>query len=714
MSIQSINKRLKTGLFIPVLGFGCPVFADGELPENNDDVMVVTASAIEQRIKDAPASISVITAQELQQNIGKSATDLADILSRVTGVSKAIGTDVSSGIQIRGMSAAYTLLLVDGKRIGSSNGVKSTQQNYFDDINWLPVESIERIEIVRGPMSALYGSDAMGGVVNVITKKNAKTDWHGSLTAGTRQPKDTNRGDTNTWTGAVGGPLGYGFDLRLSGSWNKRNADTSDTNALRFGSGLEGKKVYSYGAELGWDINANHRLSVSTLQGTEEGIPGTTNDGELIGLRGVDKLERENYSVDYRGLFDFGTAKLSAYENKYRNAATNVPVISNGAAIGVQDTKLWTRERIIEGDINLPFELLLPHNLTLGGQWKKEELDNPRSIGSVADSPQTYGQSYGEATSKGIFVEDQIDLLDDVTLTLGLRRDNTEYGNKTTPRAYLVWHTTDYLTFKGGYSEGFKAPSIRQASLGFIETSRGAGCNGYAEYVGGGCYTMGNDSLKAEKSDNWEIGALFDYQGWSAGLTFFDSRFKDKIATAPLGYIYGPANGFWLERINLDSAHTQGVEGNLTIPLVSESKGPWLQKLSLSNNLTRMIKAEDSQGVMLVTTPKLTTWSSLDWQVNNDLSFAFTAQYYSKMLGLNSEADQESRGPTATARIRDSYTIYGLSGQYKATKNLKFNVGIDNLFDKDPTPAEPSGSSTSGNNYYVPGQTFYASMTASF
>jgi outer membrane receptor for ferrienterochelin and colicins len=84
------------------------------------------------------------------------------------------------------------------------------------------------------------------------------------------------------------------------------------------------------------------------------------------------------------------------------------------------------------------------------------------------------------------------------------------------------------------------------------------------------------------------------------------------------------------------------------------------------------------------------------------------------MLGLDSAADQESRGGTATARIREAYTIYGVSGQYKATKNLKFNFGVDNLFDKDPTPAEPSGSSTSGNNYYVPGQTFYASMTASF
>ncbi|MEJ1268091.1 TonB-dependent receptor plug domain-containing protein [Pantoea ananatis] len=128
-----------------------PALAESDRNEDSEDVMVVTASAIEQRLKDAPASISVITAEQLERDIGKSATDLADILERVAGVTKAIGTDVSSGIQLRGMPAAYTLLLVDGKRIGSSNGIKSTQQNYFDDINWIPVDAIERIEVVREP-----------------------------------------------------------------------------------------------------------------------------------------------------------------------------------------------------------------------------------------------------------------------------------------------------------------------------------------------------------------------------------------------------------------------------------------------------------------------------------------------------------------------------------------------------------------------------------
>lgn len=697
--------RISLLILLPYLGIA--------YAEEPDDLMVVTASAIEQSIKNAPASIAVITNQQLEQDIGKASTDLADVLERVAGISKAINTDVGSGIQIRGMPAEYTLILVNGRRVGSSNGIKTTQQNYFNDINWIPIAAIERIEVVKGPMSALYGSDAMGGVVNIITKKNS-TVWNGSLTAGSRQPEDSDRGATTTYSGTLGGPLSDNLSLRINGSWNKRSADDSDTSSLRWGSGLEGRKNYNYGAQLGWQINDFHQVNFSMMKGSEQNLPGQAKDSSNIDIRGVNRLERDNYTIDYQGLFDFGSVKLAAYRNKYRNTASDVPIITGGTLLGNQQTELTNEDNIIEGSINLPFDFFIPHDLTIGFQWQKEEINNARSIGSNTASPTTYGNHKNQAISRGVFAEDQLYLRDDLTLTLGARYDDTEYGEQTTPRAYLVYHPTQYLTLKGGYSEGFKAPSLRQASPGFIETSRGAGCNGYADYLGGGCYTMGNADLDPEKSKNWEVGFDLAYQGWQLGITFFDSRFKDKLATTPLGYIQGYPGRYWLERINLDTARTQGIEANLNIPLIEHPLGSWLDKLTLRNNMTRMIKAEDNQGIMLVTTPKLTTYSALDWQVNEDLGFAFSAKYYSKMLGLHSSADQAGRSSTATARIRNSYTIYGLSGHYRASKTMHFNFGIDNLFDKDPVSHDPSGSASQGNNYYVEGRTLYASMTLSF
>lgn len=708
--MTKLNSLITAGTLLPLLAMTVPAFAD-EGTENSDDIIVVTASAVQQSIKDAPASISVVTAEELEKNIGKSATDLADVLEQLAGVTKAIGTDVSSGIQLRGMPAAYTLILVDGKRVGSSNGTKTTQQNYFDDLNWIPVESIQQIEIVRGPMSSLYGSDAMGGVINIITKKNRK-EWSGALTAGTRQPEESRSGETYTYTGTIAGPLGHGFDLRLNGSFNKRDADKSDTNALRWGSGTEGKKRTSYGAELGWDINENHRVSVSTLQGRERGIQGTTDDGTQISLRGANNVKRENYAVDYRGLFDFGSMKLTAYQNKYENYVENVTTYDDSRNPYTSDFTLWSKDTIIEGDMNIPYEFIFPQSFTFGGQWMKQELYNPRSMGANQYSPTTSHNA--EAKSYGLFAENITDLRDDLSLTLGLRYDNTDFGNEVTPRAFLVYHANEYLTFKGGYSEGFKAPTLRQSSPGFIEESRGAGCNGYADYTGGGCFTTSEGDIKPEKSKSWELGALVDYEDWSFGVTFFDNRFQDKIASDRVGYIPGdPSGRYWLKRINLDSARTQGVEGHFNVPIVSTTQSAWLHRLTWRNTFTRMIKAEDNKGVMLVTTPKFNYYSAIDWQVNEKASLSFSGQLYGKMLGLGSAADEESRGSTATARIRNSYVIYGLSAQYKATKNIRFNAGIDNLFDRNPVK-EASSSTTSGSNYYVPGRTFYASVTTSF
>ncbi len=138
------------------------------LADVNEETLVVTASATEQSVKDAPASISVITQQDLQR---KPVQNLKDVLRDVPGVQLTNEGDNRKGVSIRGLSSSYTLILVDGKRVNSRNAV--FRHNDFD-LNWIPVDAIERIEVVRGPMSSLYGSDALGGVVNIITKKSAR------------------------------------------------------------------------------------------------------------------------------------------------------------------------------------------------------------------------------------------------------------------------------------------------------------------------------------------------------------------------------------------------------------------------------------------------------------------------------------------------------------------------------------------------------------
>ena len=139
--------------------------AQPDAPDASLATVVVTASGNEQDIKDAPASISVITQQELRQ---RPTHELAELLASVEGVTLNRSANGTPTIQMRGFDQAYTLMLIDGKRVNSSTSMFRGGSAY--DSGWVPLDDIERVEVVRGPMSSLYGADAIGGVVNIITK----------------------------------------------------------------------------------------------------------------------------------------------------------------------------------------------------------------------------------------------------------------------------------------------------------------------------------------------------------------------------------------------------------------------------------------------------------------------------------------------------------------------------------------------------------------
>ena len=157
------------------------------------DNMVVSASGFEQAMVDAPASISVISREELERT---RVTSIADALRDIEGVDVggSVGKTGGSNISIRGMPSDYTLILIDGRRQNAAgsvtpNGFGETSTSFFP-----PVSSIERIEVIRGPMSTLYGSDAMGGVINIITRRVGR-EWTGSVGVENTFNQDRDFGD---------------------------------------------------------------------------------------------------------------------------------------------------------------------------------------------------------------------------------------------------------------------------------------------------------------------------------------------------------------------------------------------------------------------------------------------------------------------------------------------------------------------------------------
>ncbi len=239
----------------------------------NDDVVVVTAAGFEQKITDAPASITVITAEELKQ---RPYMTLIDAVRDLEGVDVGETSDKTGqrSISLRGMGSDYTLILIDGKRQNNHGDIypNSFSGNQFNHIP--PLDMIERIEVIRGPASTLYGSDALGGVINIITKKVA-TSWSGSATVSRSIQEDDQFGDDTTVDFFVSGPIVSDvLNLSLRGSWYKREASNpvydsvvdpggvEHNRSLGFGGG--GKTVdntnIALGGSLSWAIAPDQRL----------------------------------------------------------------------------------------------------------------------------------------------------------------------------------------------------------------------------------------------------------------------------------------------------------------------------------------------------------------------------------------------------------------------------------------------------------------------
>ncbi len=246
----------RTPLALALFAAAAPALAqsapDGAADAKDLDTVVVTASGFEQKITDAPASISVITREELSK---RPYMTLLDAVRDLEGVDVGETRDKTGQgtISMRGMGSDYTLILVNGKRQNNHGDIypNSFGGNQFNHIP--PLDAIERIEVIRGPASTLYGADAMGGVINIITKKNLD-NWSGSISLGRTFETDDQFGDDSTVDFFVTGPLVRGkLNLSARGSWYERDASNpvyapvtdpagvTHTRPLGFGAG--GKTV---------------------------------------------------------------------------------------------------------------------------------------------------------------------------------------------------------------------------------------------------------------------------------------------------------------------------------------------------------------------------------------------------------------------------------------------------------------------------------------
>ncbi|AWH54929.1 TonB-dependent receptor [Stenotrophomonas sp. ESTM1D_MKCIP4_1] len=642
------------------------------------DTVVVTATGAQQWIKDAPASISVITREEIER---KPVSSIGQLLSTVPGVTGGYAlSGAQSKIRLRGLPEQYTLILIDGRRQGNSSGVNYRDDLGPQDLNWLSPDMIERIEVVRGPMSSLYGSDAMGGVINIITRKIAD-HWGGSVTYNYSKPDSDTRGSTTQMGALFSGPLTDTLGVRIGANVTDRESDTGARQT-------PGNKAENANVLFNWRINDNHTLGLEASRGEQR----NTGAG-AVSSWGLSKLEQTGYVVMHDGRYgDATTSKSTLVQNDYKD---------KGSILGTH-----AKETVFDTAFTHGFDWGFEQSLNVGAQWKREELQNADTIGTV---PVTWTGSgrispVSEADSWALFAEDHITLHERFVLTVGVRWDNTDnYDDNVSPRIYGVWHPGDDWTIRGGVSQGFKAPNLKQGTAGAATQSGGNGCtslvaegwtNRSVSADGTtGCYMAGNPNLEPETSTNYELGVGFDRNGWSASATYFLTDFDDKIQQVPLRDLPGQTtsfvNGFWWTVAqNVQKARTRGVEASVTVPLHD--------RLSWTTNATRMLESKNrTTGASLLVVPKITANTSLDWEVTDAWSLNLSAQHIGEQLVS-----------ATSATFAKAYTTVDLVTGLDVSENLTLRAGVLNLGDVSTIEE--------GNNYDGGARTYFVGLTARF
>lgn len=686
-----------------------PVWANENLADDSDiEVIVVSAAGFEQRMIDAPASISVVTAAELQQ---KSFTNIAEALSSIPGVDVRNGVGKTGGlnIQIRGLPSDYTLILIDGRRQNTSGNIGPNGFNEFSTSFLPPLSAIERIEVIRGPMSTLYGSDAMGGVVNIITKAVA-TEWGGNLGVDHLWQEDRNAADATSINLGVSGPLAEGLGLQLRGRFFDRgSSERMNPNGTgRDPRPAEGNN-YTVGGKLTYQLNEQHRVwvdldSARQKYSNADGRLGTLDtyrpDGSPLRIAGYEdelRFYRDQQVIGHRaflaaGTWDSSLSRVVSEQEGRTLPAGNAPDFGY-MAIGGEPRKLENTDIVFDTRFVMP---LANHLLSVGFEYKDAE---------VIDGAAGQGNAFKQ-DSRSVYAEDEWSLRDDLRLTLGGRyEDHSAFGGHFTPRAYIVWNATEQWTLKSGVSTGYKVPTPNQLHDGVTGfTAQGASV------------TLGSPNLKPEETTNYEVSVNYNnLDNLTVTATAFYNEFKNKLATGPStpNCLYSDANtplnrpgcitvgnfsaqSDFGRQNNLDKAESRGFE------LTTNYK--FTDTLSAKATYTWMdteVKSGADAGNYLVNNPKNQLTASTTWQITDKFSSWLEAEYKSdrKRFEPYPTSGQNLAIAQATDNLLKGYSVFNLGASYRLQDNLRLTAVIYNLQDKDF--AESRAYEWNGNTEYA-------------
>lgn len=562
--------------------------------------VVITTTRFPRLLKEAPGSVTVIDEEQIKTS---QARNVGEILKKVAGVNiKNYGLSGMGTVSIRGSSSEQVLVMVDGRalNLASSGNI---------DLSLLSLENVKKIEVARGPFSALYGSGALGGVVNIITKKPPEAPVsriefsYGSF----------NTSSYDLAHGAKGENLGYLITA------SKQYTEGDRENSWRDTSNLMGKITYS-----------PFVISGGYWQG-ERGVPGS------LSWPTPNATQEDKRSwFDITSTWDLGKSDFLAKGFINQDKV----VYQNPDSFG-GPTKDTTENRTYGVTLQHTVPYGSTHHLIWGADWKKDIVQ----IKTIDGTSRIGGKR--ERTSTALYLQDEITMSSDLTLTTGARYDNyPTHGSQISPRINMVYHLTDVTSVRASWGKAFRSPTVNELY--------------WEEDWGGGMGMFGNPDLAPEKSSEQELGIEHIFSPRFLGrITLFSTWTEDLISWTQ---IYP---GRW-EVQNIYEASIKGIEGEMRLK-------PW-DRLSCSLNYT-YLEAKDEkefEGNFLPYRPQNEVSFLIDYELQRRTHIQFDGSLVGKRY-----ADREN-----TEKI-SPYTLLGARITVNTGRGTELFLKADNLLDEE-------------------------------
>ena len=519
--------------------------------------VVVTGTGTQHLLKNAPVQTEVITSRMLKDYGGRS---LEDILAGLTASFAFSEDDMGSQMQLNGLGNDYILILINGKRIHGDVGGQN-------DLGLIDPQNIEKIEIVKGASSALYGSDAIAGVVNIITKKHNE----GLLVENTT--RGGSYGDLRQHNGlgiAIGKLKSYtNFHLQHSDGW--QNTATEDPRQTEFL--IEDSRNMTVNRHTNWQVS--ERLTFEPMKNMELYAEGSTYWKRIYRPCGkYAAVDVKTYDMEYRnqslaagGIWKLNkTDQLTLDVNWDRHAYyyyyTATTLTDGYDPYGnftpyypyfADDEELQSDQRRLMAHLKGIFSLPYGNRLSGGLEWRYDYLEAPMRVdGGVARD-----------NTEAAYVQDEFSYVFNpglsANITAGLRLNhNVQFGVRLTPKISGMLSIGDGIRLRATWSQGFKTPTPKEQYYRYVK------------YMNATYLYLGNENLSPQTSNYYAVSGEYNWKGLNLTITGYLNNVDNMItlvtipnSQAPAAYIakYDPRKTRQYQ--NLESAKTKGIDFGL-------------------------------------------------------------------------------------------------------------------------------------------------------